>query len=49
MAYYAPWGDVVMFYDEYSQNSSLFELGQVVSGGDLVEQMSGMITIDAVE
>ena len=49
LAYYAPWGDVVMFYDEYSQNSSLFELGQVVSGGDLVEQMSGMITIEAVE
>ena len=47
LAYYAPWGDVVMFYSDYSENSSLFELGQVVSGGELVAQMRGTITVDA--
>ena len=46
LAYYAPWGDVVMFYGDYSQNPSLFALGQVVSGGALVSGMSGTITID---
>lgn len=49
LAYYAPWGDVVMFYGDYSANSSLYELGQVISGGELVSQMSGTITVTAVE
>lgn len=49
LAYYAPWGDVVMFYDDYSENGSLFELGQIVSGGELVRQMSGTIVIDMAE
>ena len=49
LAYYAPWGDVVMFYGGFSENSSLFQLGQVVSGGELVSEMSGTVTIDVVE
>ena len=49
LAYSAPWGDVVMFYGEYSENSSLYELGQIVSGEELVGEMSGSITISAVE
>lgn len=49
LAYYAPWGDVVMFYGDYNENASLYELGQVVSGGDLVSEMSGTLMIDFVE
>lgn len=49
LAYYAPWGDVVMFYADYRENPSLFELGQVISGGDLVSGLSGTVTITAVE
>ena len=49
LAYYAPWGDVVMFYGDYSANPSLFELGQAVSGGELVGRMSGTVTIEKVE
>lgn len=48
LAYYAPWGDVVMFYGDYNENPSLFELGQIVSGQDLVPRMSGTITITAI-
>ena len=48
LAYYAPWGDVVLFYDEYSANPSLYELGRIVSGGDLVSGFSGEITVEAV-
>ena len=48
LAYYAPWGDVVLFYDEYSANSSLYELGRIVSGGELVSGFSGEITVEAV-
>lgn len=49
LAYYAPWGDVVMFYDSFGANSSLYALGQAVFGADLIGQMSGTITIDAAE
>lgn len=48
LAYYAPWGDVVLFYGDYNQNPSLYELGQVVSGGELVSAMTGTVTIEAV-
>ena len=46
LAYYAPWGDVVMFYDSFGTNSSLYELGRAVSGADRIHEMSGTITID---
>ena len=49
LAYYAPWGDVVLFYDSYSANPSLYELGQVVSGGELVGELSGTVVIQPVE
>lgn len=49
LAYYEPWGDVVFFYGDYNENSSLFELGQVVSGGEAVSEMSGTITIEVLE
>lgn len=49
LAYYEPWGDVVFFYGDYNENPSLFELGQVLSGGELVAEMSGTITIEALE
>lgn len=49
LAYYAPWGDVVMFYGDYHSNPALFELGHVVSGGSLISQMSGTITVSAID
>ena len=49
LAYYAPWGDVVMFYGDYNENPSLFELGQIVSGEELVARMSCTITITAAD
>ena len=49
LAYYEPWGDVVFFYGDYNENPGLFELGQAVSGGELVNAMSGTITIEAIE
>ena len=40
---------MVFFYGDYNENPSLFELGQALSGGELVRGMSGTITIEAVE
>lgn len=49
LAYYAPWGDVVLFYDSFSANGSLYELGEAVSGAENIGQMSGAITVETVE
>ena len=46
LAYYAPWGDVVMFYEQFGRASGLYELGQVVSGGENIPKMPGMIRIE---
>lgn len=49
LAYYAPWGDVVLFYDSFSANGSLYGLGEAVSGAESIGQMSGTITVEVVE
>lgn len=49
LAYYAPWGDVVLFYDSFSANGSLFALGKAVSGAEDISQMTGTITVEVVE
>ena len=49
LAYYEPWGDVVMFYDDFDSNSSLYELGRVVSGSEWIEDISGTIEISQMD
>lgn len=49
LAYYAPWGNVVLFYGECGGASGLYELGEAVSGADQIETLSGEIRIDIVE
>ncbi|AKB31030.1 Conserved domain protein precursor [Methanosarcina siciliae HI350] len=48
LAYYAPWGDVVMFYDRFGSAGGLYELGDVISGGEHIKNMSGTILIEKV-
>lgn len=40
LSYYAPWGDVVMFYAPCTPNNSLYELGNVVSGKENIEKLA---------
>lgn len=49
LAYYEPWGDVVFFYGDFRENSNLFELGKVVSGEEMICEMTGTMTIDFVQ
>jgi hypothetical protein len=46
LAYYAPWGDVVMFYKGFSSAPGLYELGHVTSGREYIPEMSGTIQIE---
>ena len=38
-----------MFYAPCSPNDSLYELGNAVSGAEHIENLSGTITVSAVE
>jgi hypothetical protein len=46
LAYYAPWGDVVMFYKGFGSASGLYELGHAISGADQITSLSGTIQIE---
>lgn len=45
LAYYAPWGNVVMFYADFGSVNGLYELGDAVSGAEHIKNMSGKIRI----
>lgn len=47
LAYYAPWGDVVMFYADFGSASGLYELGQAISGQENISSLSGTIKIES--
>ncbi|WP_319582537.1 cyclophilin-like fold protein [uncultured Pseudodesulfovibrio sp.] len=47
LAYYAPWGDVVMFYGTFGSASGLYELGKAVQGGNDIPSLSGTLRIEA--
>jgi hypothetical protein len=46
LAYYAPWGDVVMFYGSFGAAAGLYELGYAVSGSEYIREMAGTIRIE---
>jgi hypothetical protein len=46
LAYYAPWGDVVMFYGPFGSASGLYELGHAISGMEHLKDMSGLIRVE---
>lgn len=49
LAYYAPWGNVVMFYKEFGSAEGLYELGDTVSGAEHIKSMSATITVQKSE
>lgn len=49
LAYYRPWGNVVMFYGSFSQNASLYGLGRAVGGSELISSLSGAVSIVKAE
>jgi len=49
LAYYAPWGDVVMFYKPFGSASGLYKLGEAIEGADNIRGMSGTITVEKGE
>lgn len=48
LAYYAPWGNVVLFFEECGGADGLYELGEAESGADQIETLTGEIQIEIV-
>ena len=48
LAYYAPWGNVVMFYADFGTARGLYALGHAVSGAERIKELSGIVTIERV-
>lgn len=45
LAYYAPWGNVVMFYEDFHSANGLYELGYAVSGNRHIKDLTGTIEL----
>lgn len=45
LAYYKPWSNVVMFYENGQPSDSLYALGEAASGKDKISRLQGMIKI----
>ena len=45
LAYYEPWGNVVMFYRDFGKASGLYELGKCMEGCEFIENLQGLINI----
>ncbi|MEO3480195.1 cyclophilin-like fold protein [Phaeobacter sp. CAU 1743] len=49
LAYYAPWGDVVMFHGRFGTAADLYELGDIVSGKEDISRLSGTIQVEKLD
>lgn len=45
LAYYEPWGNVVMFYGDFGKGNGLYELGNVISGKNDIQNLKGSLMI----
>lgn len=49
LAYFEPWGNVAMFYDNCGQSNGLYELGEAISGTEFIETLTGELQITRME
>lgn len=47
LAYFSPWGNVVLFYGKFSEYPGLFILGKAVGGAENIKNLSGMVSVEA--
>lgn len=49
LAYFSPWGNIVMYYGSFGAYSGLYELGHAIEGEEFISELSGTIFINKVE
>ena len=47
LAYFSPWGNVVMYYSPFGSYPGLYNLGIAIEGAGNIENLSGTITVTA--
>ncbi len=47
-AYYAPWGNLAVYYRDFGYSRGLVSLGQIESGGDLLPRFEGEVLVAPV-
>lgn len=47
LAYFSPWGNIVLFYGKFSRYSGLFILGKAVSGAENIKNLSGIVNVES--
>ncbi|RJT07103.1 cyclophilin-like fold protein [Halococcus sp. IIIV-5B] len=45
ITYYAPWGNLAIFYRDFDYASGLVKLGHIKSGTEILEDVSGEFTV----
>lgn len=45
LAYFSPWGNVVMYYSDYGSYHGLYHLGNAVSGSEWISELTGTLDI----
>ncbi len=46
LAYFSPWGNVVLFYGKFNEYPGLFILGNAVSGAENIKDLSGSVNVE---
>ena len=44
-SYYAPWGNISVFYKDFRYSNSLYKLGTIESGADIFGNLNGNFTV----
>lgn len=47
LAYFSPWGNVVMYYGSFGSYPGLYIMGEAAKGAEHIQSLSGTITITA--
>lgn len=47
LAYFASWGDVILYYGDFGPYSGLYDLGTAITGSEWIPDLSGEILIEA--
>lgn len=48
LAYFAPWGNMTVFYKDYGQGTDLYEIGHILSGQEDLSDLSGTVEINKI-
>ncbi len=45
LAYFSPWGNVVLFYGKFNEYPGLFILGKAIDGSENIKNLSGIVNV----